>query len=102
MIWPICEVECLTDDEFAKDLEPTKREIKFFCSTIFYMTSLPSVFLLILKNDSIWEDFCFEYEYLDAMRFLSNMSYYREIDVEKFKEVLEKKSLKITNVEQIK
>ena len=50
MIWPIFEVECLTDDEFAKDLEPTKREIKFFCSTIFYMTFLPSVFLLILKT----------------------------------------------------
>ena len=30
------------------------------------------------------------------------MSYYREIDVEKFKEVLEKNSLKITSVEQIK
>ena len=90
MIRPKCEVECLTDDEFAKTHEPTEREIKIFLYNDFLYDFFAKCLSTDFKNDSIWEDSCLEYEYLNAMGFLSNISYYREIDVEKLKEVLEK------------
>ena len=103
MIRPKREVEGLTDDEFAKALEPTEREIKNFLYNDFLYDFFAKCLSTDFKNDSIWEDSCLEYEYLDAMGFLANMPYYREIDVEKLKEVLEKKhSLKITSVNPIR
>lgn len=102
MIRPTREVEDLSDDEFAKALEPSENEIKNYLFNDFIYDFFARCLATDFKNDSIWADSNLEYEFKDAMTFLSNMPRYDKFDIEKFKSVLEKKhSLKLTSVDPI-
>lgn len=102
MIRPTREVEGLSDDEFAKALEPSENEIKNYLFNDFIYDFFARCLATDFKNDSIWADSNLEYEFKDAMTFLSNMPRYDKFDIEKFKSVLEKKhSLKLTSVDPI-
>lgn len=102
MIRPAREVEGLSDDEFADIIDVTMKEIRDYLDNNFMYDFVAKCIATDFKNDSIWADSNLEYEFKDAMTFLSNMPRYDKFDIEKFKSVLEKKhSLKLTSVDPI-
>ena len=105
MIRPAREVEDLSDDDFAKALEPSENEIKNYLLNDFMYDFFAKCLATDYKNDSIWADSNLEKEYADAMAYLSLIpARFKKVDfdVEKLKSILEKKhSLKITSVDPI-
>ena len=105
MIRPAREVEDLSDDDFAKALEPSEKEIKDYLLNDFLYDFFARCLATDFKNDSIWADSNLEMEYADAMAYLSLIPARLkrfDLDLEKLKSVLEKKhSLNLTSVNPI-
>lgn len=103
MIRPAREVEGLTDDEFADAIEPSVKEIREYLDNEFVYDFVARCIATDFKNDSIWADSNLEYEFRDAMDFLANMPRFKNFDIKKFNQVLQKKhSLKLTSANPIR
>ena len=103
MLRPAREVEGLTDDEFADIIQPSYIEIRNYLDNEFIYEFVAKCIATDFKNDSIWGDSNLEYEFRDAMDFLSNMPRFDKINIDKLKKTLEKKhSLKITSANPIR
>lgn len=103
MIRPAHEVEELSDEEFYKCVEPAFKEVRDYLDNKFIYEYVAKCIAIHYKKDAIWSDSNLEYEFKDAMEILSNMPRFKDIDVEKLKNTLEKKhSLKITSANPIR
>lgn len=96
----------LTDKQFDEIISNcVNRETDFFSNVI-----LPDFVAFCLANrfntDALWEDSCLEYEYLDIIDTLANLSFlpdYQELNIDKINSILkEKYSLIITSSNPIK
>lgn len=103
MIRPAREVEEMSDDEFYESIKPAFLEIRDYLENEFVYEFVAKCIAIHYQKDAIWADSNLEYEFKDAMEFLSNMPQFKDIDVKKLKSTLEKKhSLKITSANPIR
>lgn len=103
MIRPARECRELSDDAFAELIEPNHQEIKRYVNNELIYDFFAFCIASSFNNDALWEDYKLEYEYTDAVEYLSNLPKFEELDIDKFKKILEKKhSLKLTNADPIR
>ena len=103
MIRPAREEVELSDDEFAKIIDPEDKAIRNFLDNEFVYDFFAFCIATSYNCDSLWEDCNLEYEFKDAMYYLNNMPTFDKIDIKKFKKILkEKHSLKLTSVDPLR
>ena len=96
------EIEKISDEEFAKIIDPATKDIKNYVQNLLFYDFLAFVLQCNFNHDAIWEDSNLELEYRTYKDDWHDIPKYEKIDIKKLNKILkEKYSLCITNVNPI-
>lgn len=105
MVLRASKKEKMTDEEFAKHLEPHENAVINYITQDFIYDFFAFVLADAFDKDCIWDDSTLEFEYIDAIDYLQRINFpgYKKIDIVRLNNILEKKySLKVISEDPIK